>query len=610
LIGQETTDPGPGGSIVTTREKIQALRKLMADHKLDAYYVPSVDPHLSEYVPACWQRRAWLSGFTGSMGDVVVTRRDAGLWVDSRYWLQAEGQTAGQGVTVHRLGEPGVPSALEHLAATLRKGAVLGLDPQVMSMGAMADFRASLEPRGVKIKALARNLVDAVWKDRPAPSDAPLEAHPVKFAGETAAAKLARLRAAMTELGVKAHVIGALDVIAWLFNVRSRDIDYTPVAIAYAVVEARKATLYVDPAKVTEAVRRALAKHVTLKPYADAGPAFQALAAKRLPVLVDPDTTNSWVTGLLKGCPVLAATSPVVFMKSVKNPVQQAGIRAAHVRDGVAMVKFLHWLEGAVEGGRLSEIDASDRLRAFREEQDLFRDESFSPISGYAAHGAIVHYSATPATAAVLKPRGLYLIDSGGQYLDGTTDITRTVALGPVPKRARRLFTRVLQGNLLLTRTPFPAGTSGLRLEVLARQPLFLVGETYGHGTGHGVGHYLGVHEGPMSVSPRPAANAVLHEGQFLSIEPGHYEAGEFGIRIENLAFVARDEQRSRPGRDWYRWDVVTLCPIDRRLIDVDLLSPDERAWIDAYHARVFKTLAGHLDKAEKAWLKRATAAL
>jgi len=595
---------------VTTREKIQALRRLMAKHELDAYYVPSVDPHQSEYVPACWQRRAWLTGFTGSMGDAVIARRGAGLWVDSRYWLQAESQTEGQGVTVHRLGEPGVPSVLEHLAATMRKGSVLGLDPRVMSMGAMADFRAALEPRGVKIKPLARNLVDAVWKDRPAPSDAPLEIHAARYAGETTASTLKRLRAEMKALGVKAHVIGALDVIAWLFNVRSRDIDYTPVAIAYAVVEARKATLYVDPAKVGKAAAKTLGRHVRLRPYDEAGEGFRALARRRVPVLLDPDTTNSWTAGLLKGCPVVAAPSPVVFMKSIKNPVQREGIRAAHVRDGVAMVKFLHWLDGAVGREDLSEIDASDKLRAFREEQDLFRDESFSPISGYAAHGAVVHYSATPATAKKLKPRGLYLIDSGGQYLDGTTDITRTVALGPVSKRAKRLFTRVLQGNLLLTRTPFPAGTSGLRLEVLARQPLFTEGETYGHGTGHGVGHYLGVHEGPMSVSPRPMANEILHEGQFLSIEPGHYEAGKFGIRIENLAFVARDPKLSRPGRDWYRWDVVTLCPIDRRLIDKALLSPDERAWIDAYHARVRRVLSRHLDRAEKAWLKRATAAL
>lgn len=595
---------------MTTREKIQALRKLMAKHKLDAYYVPSVDPHLSEYVPACWQRRAWLTGFTGSMGDALVTRRDAGLWVDSRYWLQAESQTAGQGVTVHRLGAPGVPTVLERLGATLRKGAVLGLDPRVMSVSAMGDFRAALDARGVKIKPLARNLVDAVWADRPAPSDAPLEIHAARYAGETTDSKLKRLRAAMAEAGVGAHVIGALDVIAWLFNLRSRDIDYTPVAIAYAVVEKKRAVIYVDPAKVTERVRKSLGRHARLRPYDEVADGFRALARRRTPVLLDPDTTNSWVAGLLKGCPVLPSPSPVTFMKSIKNPVQRDGIRAAHVRDGVAMVKFLHWLEGAVPAGGVTEITASDRLRAFREEQDLFRDESFSPISGYAAHGAVVHYSATPRTAKALKPRGVYLIDSGGQYLDGTTDITRTVALGPVPARARRMFTRVLQGNLLLTRTPFPAGTSGLRLEVLARQPLFTDGETYGHGTGHGVGHYLGVHEGPMSVSPRPMANAVLHEGQFLSIEPGHYEAGRFGIRIENLAFVARDGKLSRPGQDWYRWDVVTLCPIDRRLIDVELLSPDERAWIDAYHRRVFKALAGGLDRAERAWLKRATAAL
>ncbi len=592
---------------MTTREKLQALRKLMSQNKIDAYYVPSVDPHQSEYVPACWQRRAWLSGFTGSMGDVLVTAKKAGLWVDSRYWLQADEQTGGSGMDVFHLGAPGVPSLMEWAGKTLKKGQTLGVDPQIMSLAAADDFEAALGAVGVKVKYVAKNLIDPLWTDRPAPSDAPVVAHGPKYAGENTASKLSRVRAAMKDQGAKAHVIGALDVIAWLFNIRSRDIDYTPVTIAYAVVTDRGAAIHCDLAKVGKGVRSALKGKAVFKPYEAMGDTLDALRKKKQPVLVDPATTNRWVADRLKGCELIEAEAPAVFMKSIKNDVQIRGIKAAHVRDGAAMVKFLKWLGTAVPEGGVDEISASDRLRAFRAEQDLFRDESFGPISGYAGHGAIVHYSATPESASKLKPKGVYLIDSGGQYLDGTTDITRTVALGPVPKRARTMFTRVLQGVIALTTTPFPAGMSGLRLEILAHRALLEEGVTYGHGTGHGVGHYLGVHEGPMGVSPRPAANAVLHAGQFLSIEPGHYEAGKFGIRIENLAFVARDEKRSTPEQEWLRWDTVTLCPIDRSMIDTALMSADEIAWVDAYHKRVMREVGPLLDKSHKAWLREAT---
>lgn len=595
---------------MTTRDKLQALRRLMDQNKLDAYYVPSVDPHQSEYVPACWQRRGWISGFTGSMGDVLVMKKKAGIWVDSRYWLQAEEQTADSGFEVFRYGAPGVPSMLEFAGKALKKGQTIGVDPQVMSLYAAEEFSEAFDTKGIKVKPIAANLIDKIWTDRPAPSDAPIKAHGKQYTGENTAQKLKRVRAAMADQGAKAHVIGALDVIAWLFNIRSRDIDYTPVTIAYAIVDQRSATLYLDEAKMSKSVRKGLSKSAKVKAYGDIGDGLTALAKKKVAVLVDPGTTNSWVAGRLKGCELIEGDSPVTLMKSQKNDVQKAGIRAAHVRDGVAMVKYLKWLEEAVPVSKLTEIDASDQLRRFREEGDLFQDESFSPISGYAAHGAIVHYSATPETASVLKPRGLYLIDSGGQYLDGTTDITRTVALGPVSKRAKRMYTRVLQGNMMLTRTPFPEGMTGLRLEILARQPLLLDGETYGHGTGHGVGHYLGVHEGPMGVSPRPTANEVLREGQFLSIEPGHYEAGQFGIRIENLAFIERDEKLSKSNQDWFRWDVVTLCPIDTSLIEFPLLTRDEVRWLNDYHKRVFKELSPHLDRAHKSWLKKATAAV
>lgn len=592
---------------MSTREKLTALRTQMKKHGLSAYYVPSVDPHLSEYVPACWQRRGWLSGFTGSAGDLLVTTRTAGLWTDSRYFLQAGMQLAGSGIQLMRMGDPGVPSLTGYAGSTLKKGQVLGVDPQVFSMSAAAVFEAALGEKGVKVKYVATNLVDPLWKDQPEPSLAPVKIHSRRYAGETTTSKLKRLRFEMKTLGVKAHVIGALDVIAWLFNIRARDIEHTPVVISYAVVTPTGATLYVDERKVTPAVRKSLQKDVKVKPYAAVAADLRELAARKPAVLVDPATTNKWIAGLLQGAALVEGPSPVIAMKAIKNPTQIAGTKAAHVRDGVAMVKFLKWLEKAVRKGDQTEISASDKLRDFRAEQSLYQDLSFATISGYAGNGAIVHYSATPKTNARLKPKGVYLIDSGGQYLDGTTDITRTVALGPISKRAVQMFTLVLKGNINITRTPFPAGFSGQRLEILARQALLLSGANYGHGTGHGVGHYLGVHEGPMAVSPRDVANVPLAEGQFLSIEPGHYEAGKFGVRLENLCFVAKDEKLSRGGETWLCWDPVTLCPIDLKMVDRKLLSPEEKTWLNDYHKRVYRELSRHLDADHKAWLKRAT---
>jgi len=590
-----------------TRRKLSALRALMKKHGADAYYVPSVDPHQSEYVPDCWQRRVWLSGFTGSAGDLLITARKAGLWTDSRYFLQAEAQLAGSGIELFRMGLPGVPSLLAYACRTLKKGQTLAVDPRVMSLATADDFAAALSEHGIRIKYLSRNLVDALWKDRPAPSAAPVRAHGRKFSGENTGSKLKRLRAAMKEQGVRAHVIGALDAIAWLFNIRSRDIEFTPVVIAYAIVTERSATLYLDRAKLGKTVRKGLARNARIKSYEAVSDDLRVLGRRKWPVLVDPVTTNQWVRGLLKGAALVQAASPITAMKAVKNAVQMDGIRDAHVRDGAAMVEFLKWLETAVPQGGVTEISATDRLTEFRSEQPGYQDNSFGPISGYAAHGAIVHYSATPESESKLRPRGVYLVDSGAQYLEGTTDITRTVALGPVPKRAKTMFTLVLKGNINITRTPIPQGMSGQRLEILARQALMLHGQNYGHGTGHGVGHYLGVHEGPMSVSPRDTANVPLAPGQLISIEPGHYEAGKFGIRIENLCLVVPDPKHTTDEMDWYKWEPVTLCPIDLKMIDKTLLDPVEKDWLNEYHKTVYKKLAPLLDGDHRKWLKKAT---
>ncbi|MFH1843601.1 MAG: aminopeptidase family protein P, partial [bacterium] len=399
----------------------------------------------------------------------------------------------------------------------------------------------------------------------------------------------------------------ALDAIAWLFNLRSRDIQFTPVAISYAVVTDRTAYLFIDPRKITsKQVAASLGRHLKLRPYDAMPELLRQLGQRGTRVLVDPATTNRWVAGLLRGAELMYAPSPIVAMKALKNPTQLTGIAAAHRRDGVAMVKFLRWLEQQVRRGGVTELSAAAQLERFRAEDPLFRDCSFETISGYAAHGAIVHYAVDEQSDIPLRPCGIYLVDSGAQYPDGTTDITRSVCLGGKPTRRQvEAYTRVLQGHIACSSTPFPAGTTGQRQELHARKPLWQAGWNYGHGTGHGVGQYLGVHEGPCGL--KDVEGAPLQPGHLLSIEPGHYEAGKFGIRLENLAYVKWDEKLSRAEQEWYRFEPVTLCPFDRKLIDKKLLSRQERDWLDRYHQLVYRTLSKLLDREHRQWLKRQT---
>jgi Xaa-Pro aminopeptidase len=593
---------------MTAREKVAALRKLMKANKLDAYYVPSADPHQSEYLPEAWKLRSWLSGFTGSAGELVIGQRKAGLWTDGRYFLQASQELAGSGIDLMKMGEPGTPSMDEFVASQLRKGQTLGMDPSTVSVATAARFEAALAPAGIKVKFLAANLVAKLWTDRPEPSLAPVVTHSVRFAGEKVRDKLTRVRKAMAEKGCKVHVVCALDQVAWLLNIRSRDILFTPVATAYVVVTDRAATLYVDPRKMIPATAAALRERCAIKDYDALWKDLAALGKRKQTVWIDEAATNRRVVDSLKGAKFHYAPSPITAMKAVKNAVQVKHIKTAHVRDGVAMVKFLKWLEGAVRRGNVTEMSAAAKLTAFRAEGDGYRDDSFATISGYAANGAVIHYSADETTNAKLKTQGLYLIDSGGQYPEGTTDITRTVALGKPTARQVECFTRVLMGTIDCTRIPFPAGTTGQRQEMFARRALWLMGEDYAHGTGHGVGQYLGVHEGPHSL--KNIATPPLVEGNLLSIEPGHYEAGGFGIRIENLAFVVKDAKRSGKERTWLTFDTVTLCPIDRRLIDKKLMEPDQVAWLNAYHKRVYDKLSPLLDPAHRTWLKAKTKAI
>jgi Xaa-Pro aminopeptidase len=565
-------------AMMNARQKLTALRQVMRKNRVKVYYVPSADPHLSEYLPEAWKHRAWLSGFTGSMGELLVGASKAGLWTDGRYWLQASMELKGSGIDLMKMGEPGVPEMTAWVAKTLRKGDFVAMDPSVVSMAVAEKFESDLAPYGIKVKFLRTNLVEQIWEDRPEPSLAHVTHHPVPFAGETAASKIKRTRLAMKDAGARAHVVCGLDQVAWLLNIRAADIAFTPVVTSYALVAERQCTLYVDPRKVTKEIAKTLKKKCRVKKYDDIWTDLAALGKRKTRVWVDPAVTNRRVVDSLKGADLHVAPSPITALKAVKNEVQISGIVNAHRRDGVAMVKFLKWLEEAVPGGDVTELSAAERLFAFRAMGDSFKDLSFNTISGYADNGAIIHYSATEKSNAKLKAKGLYLIDSGGQYPEGTTDITRTVALGKPTPYQMEMFTRVLMGMIDCTVVPFPAGTTGQRQEMFARRHLWQAGADYAHGTGHGVGQYLGVHEGPHSLKNIPTPPLV--EGNLLSIEPGHYEDGKFGIRIENLAFVTKNEKLSTPKKTWYTFHPVTLCPIDVKLVDKKVLGPEHLAWL------------------------------
>jgi Xaa-Pro aminopeptidase len=591
------------------KNRVKQLRALMAEAGVDAYLVPSTDPHQSEYVPACWQRRQWLSGFSGSAGDVLVTRSMAGLWTDGRYFLQATEELKGSGIKLFKQGNPGVPTISQWLSKNLQPGQTLGADPRVLSRAVAAELQTALQRAGAKLKALDRNLVDQLWSERPAPSPAPLELLPKAFTGQTVTAKLRLLRKAMAENKAAAHVLTALDAIAWLFNVRSADVDYNPVAIAYAVVTPEAALLFTAPQKVDDKVRAALARcKVELHTYAEVSKEIRRLKQAKARVWVDGGSVNQWVLGKLKGCELVTEPSPIGLMKAKKNAAEIAGSQAAHLRDGVAMARFLCWLEGEVPRGGVSELSAAERLAAFRAEGEHFRGESFEAIVGYGAHGAIIHYGATPETDAPLRAKGILLVDSGGQYLDGTTDITRTVLLGAEASAEQRdRFTRVLKGHIAISRCRFPAGTAGRQIDTLARSALWSAGLNYNHGTGHGVGAYLSVHEGPQSISPVRCTGVPLEAGNILSNEPGYYKEGQYGIRLENLVRVVADEKLSAGGDLFLTFDELTLCPFDSRLVERALLTAEERAWLNDYHTRVREALEPLLPAREVRWLRRAT---
>ncbi len=594
------------------QERVKALRKLMKKNKLDAYIIPSTDPHQSEYVPALWQRRAWFSGFNGSAGDVIVTKDKAGLWTDSRYFLQAEKQLKDSGIKLYKIGNSDFPDMTQFLKDELKAGGVVGIDPRLLAYSEAQKMETELRAKDINLQLVEENLVDLLWKDRPQLPDEAVFIHEEKYAGESAQSKLARIRARMAAEGADVHILTTLDAIAWTFNIRSTDVDFNPVTIAYALITAEKAELFINLKKIPKKVKKELKTYVKLYDYGDFKKRLLKQAKRKSKIWLDQTSISQWIVALVekKKSPVIFKESPATLFKAIKNETELNGFRACHIRDGVAMVKFLHWLEQAVPKGGVSEMSASDKLEAFRAEQDLFKGLSFETISSYNEHGAIVHYTSSPETDVELKPEGIYLIDSGGQYLDGTTDITRSIALGKPTDEQKDRFTRVLKGHIDLAMASFPEGTQGIQLDTLARKPLWDIGLNYGHGTGHGVGSFLGVHEGPQGISYYRGIGVALEAGMICSNEPGFYKAGEYGMRIETLINVVKDEEKSNDEFGFLKFETATLCPIDCNLIEKSLLTDEEVAYLNAYHKRVHDTLAPFLEGVELSWLKKMTTAI
>ncbi|RLE19624.1 MAG: aminopeptidase P family protein [Acidobacteria bacterium] len=590
------------------KDRLRKLRSLMAENGVQAYIVPSTDPHQSEYVPAFWRRREWISGFTGSAGDVVVTMDKAGLWTDSRYFLQAEDQLEGSGITLFKQGVSGTPSIVSWITDQLSSGERVGVDARLFTSGEFSAMAETWAMSGIGLISLSENLVDLIWADRPDVPSEPVRVHPVEFSGESVADKLEKIRRELKLRRMDAHVVTMLDAIAWLYNVRGSDVEYNPVVIAYAIVTMDSAMLFVHGEKVGESLRSHLAGQVNINEYEAFADALGELADGGGRILLDSGSASQWVTEQLEGnCSVEMGTSPITLLKAVKNEVELEGFKKAHVRDGVAMVRFLNWLEKAVPAGGVTEISAADKLAGFRAENEHFTGLSFETISSYGPHGAIIHYGPTPETDVELKPDGIYLVDSGGQYLDGTTDITRTVTLGNPTKKQKELFTRVLKGHIDLGMCRFPVGTVGKQLDTIARLPLWEVGLNYGHGTGHGVGSYLNVHEGPHAISYYRCIGVPFMPGMVTSNEPGFYLAGEFGIRIENLVYVVQDETAPDKELPFNRFENLTVCPIDTRLVEQSLLTDAELDYLNRYHRFVFDSLSPLLSGDDLEWLRKAT---
>lgn len=585
--------------------RLARLRELMKREHLSAFIFPSTDAHQSEYVADHWRGREWISGFNGSAGTAVVTMKSAALWTDSRYFLAAEEQLEGTEYQMMRLKMEGTPTIAEWLGKELQdvQSPEVGLDGMVNSYNYVKDLSYSLRKLGGITLRTNLDPLEQIWENRPSLPANPVEIQPLEYAGETLASKVVRIRKSLRELHADGMLVSALDDIAWALNLRGTDVHCNPVFVSYLLIESDKVSLFVDDNKLSPEVKQYLQDNqVSLYNYNKVEKCLESYSEYN--ILLDGDETSYYLWKTVKCQEIVAAGSPIPAMKAVKNKAEIEGYRSAMLKDGVAMVKFLKWLKPAVEAGGQTEISIDEKLTSLRAEQKLFRDISFDTIAGYAQHGAIVHYEATPETDVVLKPEGLILIDSGAQYQDGTTDITRTIALGAVSEEMKHIYTLVLKAHIQLELVKFPDGASGTQLDAVGRECMWREGYNFLHGTGHGVGSYLCVHEGPhqirMEWMPTP-----LRAGMTLTDEPGLYLAGKFGVRIENTVLIS-DYMSTEFGK-FLQIEPLTLCPIDTTPIDVDMLLPEEIDWLNAYHHSVYEKLSPFLDEEEKIWLENAT---
>lgn len=585
--------------------RLARLRELMKREHLSAFIFPSTDAHQSEYVADHWRGREWISGFNGSAGTAVVTMKSAALWTDSRYFLAAEEQLEDTEYQLMRLKMEGTPTIAEWLGKELQdvQSPEVGLDGMVNSYNYVKDLSYSLRKLGGITLRTNLDPLEQIWENRPSLPANPVEIQPLEYAGETLASKVVRIRKSLRELHADGMLVSALDDIAWVLNLRGTDVHCNPVFVSYLLIESDKVSLFVDDNKLSPEVKQYLQDNqVSLYNYNKVEKCLESYSEYN--ILLDGDETSYYLWKTVKCQEIVAAGSPIPAMKAVKNKAEIEGYRSAMLKDGVAMVKFLKWLKPAVEAGGQTEISIDEKLTSLRAEQKLFRDISFDTIAGYAQHGAIVHYEATPETDVVLKPEGLILIDSGAQYQDGTTDITRTIALGAVSAEMKHIYTLVLKAHIQLELVKFPDGASGTQLDAVGRECMWREGYNFLHGTGHGVGSYLCVHEGPhqirMEWMPTP-----LRAGMTLTDEPGLYLAGKFGVRIENTVLIS-DYMSTEFGK-FLQIEPLTLCPIDTTPIDVDMLLPEEIDWLNAYHHSVYEKLSPFLDEEEKIWLENAT---
>ena len=587
-------------------QRLEALREVMHRENLDAFIFPSTDPHNSEYVPDRWKGREWISGFNGSAGTAVVTMHSAALWTDSRYFIAAADQLSGTEFQLMKLKIEGTPTISEWLGSELREvsSAQVGVDGMCNSAANVEVLVSDLRREGGITVRTNLDPLDIVWTDRPQIPASKVEIQPVELAGETVASKLTRIRKALRDLHADGMLMSALDDVAWTLNLRGTDVHCTPVFVSYLLISTTSATLYINKEKLTPEVEAHLeSQGVKMAGYDDVRKGIKEYAEYN--ILLDPNETNYTLSRLVDVQEVIRHKSPIPAMKAIKNEAEIRGYRSAMLKDGIALVKFLRWLKPAVEAGGQTEISIDKKLTSLRAEQPLFRDISFDTIAGYGAHGAIVHYEATPETDIPLEPHGLLLLDSGAQYQDGTTDITRTIALGPVSDYEKHIYTLVLKGHIQLEICKFPSGASGTQMDILAREAMWREGLNYLHGTGHGVGSYLSVHEGPhqfrLEWMPAP-----FLENMTVTDEPGIYLAGQFGVRIENTLLIShyKDTEFGK----FLQFESLTLCPIDTTPVVKEELLPEEVAWLNEYHQHVYDMLAPHLDdEGDKEWLRKAT---